>query len=58
MQIRAAVQRAVGAAPVIEDLTLGDAREGEVLVELAAVGVCHTDMVMRDGFDSEVPSCQ
>lgn len=49
MQIRGAVQRAVGAAPVIEDLTLGDPRRGEVLVELAAVGVCHTDMVMRDG---------
>jgi aryl-alcohol dehydrogenase len=48
-QIQAAVQRSVGAAPQIETLTIEDPRDGEVLVALRAVGVCHTDMVMRDG---------
>jgi aryl-alcohol dehydrogenase len=48
-QVQAAVQRAVGAPPVIETLTIDDPREGEVLVAVRAVGVCHTDMVMRDG---------
>lgn len=45
----AAVQRAVGAPPVIEPVTLEDPRENEVRVAIRAVGVCHTDMVMRDG---------
>lgn len=47
--ITAAVQREIGAAPQIETLTIDDPREGEVLVRLVGVGVCHTDMVMRDG---------
>lgn len=46
---RAAVQRAIGAAPVIEHVMIDDPRAGEVLVAIRAVGVCHTDMVMRDG---------
>ena len=45
----AAVQRVVGAPPVIEPVTLEDPRENEVRVAIRAVGVCHTDMVMRDG---------
>lgn len=49
LMIRAAVQWSQGAAPVIESLTIDHPREGEVLVALKAVGVCHTDMVMRDG---------
>ncbi|MCW2406917.1 aryl-alcohol dehydrogenase [Sphingobium sp. B1D7B] len=48
-QISAAVQREVGAAPVLETLTIDDPRPGEILVAIKAVGVCHTDMVMRDG---------
>ncbi|WP_068087759.1 NAD(P)-dependent alcohol dehydrogenase [Novosphingobium rosa] len=47
--ILAAVQRRIGAAPVLETLILKDPRADEVLVELRGVGVCHTDMVMRDG---------
>ena len=47
-RIKAAVTRATGAAPVIESLSIDDPRDGEVLVEIVAVGVCHTDMVMRD----------
>lgn len=45
----AAVQRIVGAAPQIEPVTLSDPRENEVCIAIRAVGVCHTDMVMRDG---------
>lgn len=47
--ILAAVVRQSGAAPTLETLILEDPRPDEVLVELHAVGVCHTDMVMRDG---------
>jgi len=46
---RAAVQRKIGAAPIIEHVTLDEPAVGEVLVAIKAVGVCHTDMVMRDG---------
>lgn len=46
---RAAVSRTVGQAPVIEPVTLSDPQPDEVLVEICAVGICHTDMVMRDG---------
>lgn len=49
IEARAAVQRTVGAAPVLETVTIEDPRPDEVLVELKGVGVCHTDMVMRDG---------
>lgn len=46
---QAAVQRTIGSPPVIETVIVDDPRPGEVLVALSAVGVCHTDMVMRDG---------
>jgi len=45
---RAAVQRSAGSAPIIETVTIEDPREDEVLVALKGVGICHTDMVMRD----------
>lgn len=48
-QVKAAVQRGTGAAPVIEPVAIDAPRAGEVLVAIRAVGVCHTDMVMRDG---------
>lgn len=47
--ITAAVSRQPGAAPVLEQLSMEDPRADEVLVEIHGVGVCHTDMVMRDG---------
>ena len=46
---RAAILRQTTQAPIVEDVTIGDPRPGEVLVKLVATGVCHTDMVMRDG---------
>ena len=47
--IQAAVSRTPGAAPSVETVALGQPRADEVLVEIHGVGVCHTDMVMRDG---------
>lgn len=38
-----------GSAPRIEELTLDGPREGEVLVRMAASGVCHSDLHVRDG---------
>jgi aryl-alcohol dehydrogenase len=49
LSILAAVQRLPACAPVIEHLMLDDPRDHEVLVAIKGVGVCHTDMVMRDG---------
>ncbi|MEO0030533.1 MAG: hypothetical protein RIS94_291, partial [Pseudomonadota bacterium] len=48
-EIEAAVFRTPGAPPVIERVLIDQPREGEVLVAICAVGVCHTDMVLRDG---------
>lgn len=44
MQVQAAVVRAGSPVPVIESLELETPRADEVLVRLAAVGVCHTDI--------------
>lgn len=33
----------------VERLELDDPRPGEVLVRIAAVGICHTDLAVRDG---------
>jgi aryl-alcohol dehydrogenase len=49
MQITAAVAREKGGAFSLETLELESPREGEVLVRVVATGVCHTDMVVRDG---------
>jgi Zn-dependent alcohol dehydrogenase len=43
MQTRAAVLREVGGPIEIEQLELGAPRAGEVLVKIAAAGVCHSD---------------
>ncbi|HVV07931.1 NAD(P)-dependent alcohol dehydrogenase [Amycolatopsis sp.] len=48
MRIRAAVAREKGAPFVLEDLTLDEPRPGEVLVEVGAAGICHTDIAVRD----------
>lgn len=49
MLTHAAVHREIGAAPAIEEIEIADPRADEVLVEMRGVGICHTDMVMRDG---------
>lgn len=57
MQIKAAVLRHMGAAPpyaeslplAIETLTLDGPRRGEVLVRIAAAGLCHSDLSVIAG---------
>ena len=48
----AAVARGANTAFTIEELGVEGPREGEVLVRIAGVGLCHTDLVCRDQFES------
>lgn len=49
MDIQAAVTEAAGGTFTIEALRIDAPGPGQVLVRIVACGVCHTDMVMRDG---------
>lgn len=49
MKIKAAVAREKGGPLSIETLELEDPRDDEILVRVVATGVCHTDVVVRDG---------
>jgi threonine dehydrogenase-like Zn-dependent dehydrogenase len=51
MQIRAAVAHKAGAPLTIERVQLEGPRAGEVLVEIKATGLCHTDEFTRSGVD-------
>ncbi len=53
MQTRAAVAHAAGKPLVIETVDLDGPRPGEVLVELKATGICHTDKFTLSGDDPE-----
>jgi S-(hydroxymethyl)glutathione dehydrogenase/alcohol dehydrogenase len=53
MKTRAAVAYEAGKPLVIEDVELDGPRAGEVLIELRATGVCHTDEFTRSGADPE-----
>jgi len=53
MDVRAAVAHAAGAPLVIETVQLDGPRTGEVLVEIRATGICHTDEFTRSGADPE-----
>ncbi len=53
MQIRAAVAHAAGKPLVVETVELAGPRAGEVLVEIKASGVCHTDAYTLSGADPE-----
>ena len=53
MRTRAAVAYEAGRPLVLEEVELAGPRPGEVLVELAATGVCHTDEFTRSGADPE-----
>ncbi len=50
MRAVAAVARAAGAPLVLEEIELDDPRDDEILVAIAACGVCHTDAKARDGY--------
>ena len=49
MKIRAAVAREKGALLKLETIDLEAPRPDEILVKVKATGVCHTDLVVRDG---------
>jgi S-(hydroxymethyl)glutathione dehydrogenase/alcohol dehydrogenase len=53
VKTRAAVAWEVGKPLSIEDVELEGPKAGEVLVEIAATGVCHTDEFTRSGADPE-----
>src|SRR5258707_8112146 len=53
MKVRAAVAHEAGKPLVIETVDLDGPREGEVLVEIKATGLCHTDEFTRSGADPE-----
>lgn len=48
MQIQAAVTREKGGKFNIETLSLGAPHADELLIRIEAVGLCHTDLAMRD----------
>ena len=53
MKTRAAVARAAGKPLEIEEIELAGPKAGEVLVEIRATGVCHTDEFTLSGADPE-----
>ena len=53
MDVRAAVAFEAGKPLSIETVQLAGPREGEVLVEIKATGLCHTDKYTLSGADSE-----
>jgi S-(hydroxymethyl)glutathione dehydrogenase/alcohol dehydrogenase len=53
MQVKAAVAHKAGAPLTIETVDLEGPKAGEVLVEIKATGICHTDEFTRSGADPE-----
>ena len=53
MKSKAAVAMRAGAPLVIETVDLAGPRAGEVLIQIHASGVCHTDEFTRSGADPE-----
>src|ERR671930_881904 len=53
MKTRAAVAFAAKQPLEIVEVDLDGPKQGEVLVEIMATGICHTDAYTLDGFDSE-----
>jgi S-(hydroxymethyl)glutathione dehydrogenase/alcohol dehydrogenase len=53
MDVRAAVAHQAGAPLVLETVQLEGPKAGEVLVEIKATGLCHTDEFTRSGGDPE-----
>ena len=53
MKTQAAVAWQAGAPLTIEEVDLAGPRDGEVLVEVKATGICHTDYYTLSGADPE-----
>jgi S-(hydroxymethyl)glutathione dehydrogenase/alcohol dehydrogenase len=55
--VRAAVMRAVGRPLTIEDVDIDPPQEQEVLIDVAAAGLCHSDLRFLEGsFDHPLPT--
>ena len=55
MQVRAAVAREAGKPLSLETVNVDGPRTGEVLIEIKATGICHTDEFTRSGADPGRP---
>ncbi|MFL6806974.1 MAG: alcohol dehydrogenase catalytic domain-containing protein, partial [Xanthobacteraceae bacterium] len=53
MDVRAAVALAAGQPLEIVHVSLDGPKAGEVMVEIKATGICHTDEFTRSGADPE-----
>jgi len=53
VDVRAAVAQSAGAPLVVETVQLDGPKAGEVLIEIKATGICHTDEFTRSGADPE-----
>src|ERR671919_3139600 len=53
MKSRAAIAWEAGKPPVIEEVEVAAPKAGEVLLKIAATGVCHTDAYTLSGKDPE-----
>ncbi|MDB5317976.1 MAG: S-(hydroxymethyl)glutathione dehydrogenase/class alcohol dehydrogenase [Rhodospirillales bacterium] len=53
MKTRAAIAWAAGQPLTVETIEIGGPRPGEVLVEIMATGICHTDQYTLSGKDPE-----
>src|SRR5271156_591517 len=53
MKVRAALARKAGEKLSLETVDLAGPRDGEVLVEIKATGICHTDEFTLSGADPE-----
>ncbi len=57
MKVKAAIAAPQTSQFTIEDVELDTPREDEILVRIAAVGLCHTDIVaLEGGFGFEIPA--
>lgn len=53
MKTKAAIAWKAGAALIIEEVDLQGPKAGEVLVEIKATGICHTDYYTLSGADPD-----
>jgi Zn-dependent alcohol dehydrogenase len=55
MKATAAIIREVGGKFVLEEIDVAEPRGSEVRVRIVGAGMCHTDLVARDGFPVPMP---
>ena len=56
MKVEAALIKAMGEPFEIEEIDLDDPRSDEIIVRIVGVGLCHTDIHMRDRVKIPIPS--